>query len=266
VDHSGPSPVAQLAGGILAPRDQGLAAPWCELMPGAKGGSQLWLDLRPDRRRRDWNGSSAPSWGAFCRELGLEPTTTPTRCTRAAHYWMGGVSTDLSAAPALPGLYAVGEVAAPECMVPIALGQQFADGMPGCLRAKLGGLTLAEPLTGQPRRVSRGGRNLNPAPRPRPMAPWMRDNAASRAQKSRRLRRRLLGGWRGRTFVASRAAPRPSRTCGLEKLVTGRHEALCCASWNSFDRPASGLSQPSARPPGRRSGPAADADTGDPAG
>ena len=106
-DSLGQSPVAQLAGGDLAPRDQvsrALARRMQEL-----GVDHLWLDLRPvgqPRLERQF-----PTILGRCRELGLEPTSAPIPVAPAAHYWMGGVSTDLEAATSLPGLYAVGEVA-----------------------------------------------------------------------------------------------------------------------------------------------------------
>jgi L-aspartate oxidase len=46
-----------------------------------------------------------------CRELGLDPLGEPLPVAPAAHYWMGGVATDLDAATSVDGLYAVGEVA-----------------------------------------------------------------------------------------------------------------------------------------------------------
>ncbi|MEB3200996.1 MAG: L-aspartate oxidase, partial [Synechococcaceae cyanobacterium] len=106
-DGRGGSPVACLAGGDLAPRDQvsrALARRMQELAV-----DHLWLDLRPvgrDRLLRQF-----PTILGRCRELGLEPTEAPIPVAPAAHYWMGGVCTDLSAATSLPGLYAVGEVA-----------------------------------------------------------------------------------------------------------------------------------------------------------
>ncbi|MFM7268231.1 MAG: FAD-binding protein, partial [Cyanobium sp.] len=106
-DREGRSPVAQLAGGDLAPRDQvsrALARRMQEL-----GEEQLWLDLRPVGRDR--LEKQFPTILARCRSLGLEPTAAPIPVAPAAHYWMGGVSTDLEAATSLPGLYAVGEVA-----------------------------------------------------------------------------------------------------------------------------------------------------------
>ncbi|RFA13975.1 L-aspartate oxidase [Subtercola boreus] len=52
-----------------------------------------------------------PSISAQCRRNGVDPSTEPIRVTPAAHYWMGGVSTDDRGRTTLPGLFAVGEVA-----------------------------------------------------------------------------------------------------------------------------------------------------------
>ena len=107
IDAEGHSPVAQLAGGDLAPRDQVSRALVRAMQE--QGVDRLWLDLRPvgpvllERQ--------FPTILGRCRELGLEPTQAPIPIAPAAHYWMGGVSTDLTAATTLPGLYAVGEVA-----------------------------------------------------------------------------------------------------------------------------------------------------------
>ena len=106
-DGSGASPVAQLAGGDLAPRDQ-VSRALARQMRG-QGLEHLWLDLRPvgqERLERQF-----PTILGRCRDLGLEPTREPIPVAPAAHYWMGGISTDLTAATSLPGLYAVGEVA-----------------------------------------------------------------------------------------------------------------------------------------------------------
>jgi L-aspartate oxidase len=69
----------------------------------------LWLDLRPVGAAR--LEQQFPTILGRCRELGLEPTREAIPVAPAAHYWMGGVWTDLNAATSLPGLYAVGEVA-----------------------------------------------------------------------------------------------------------------------------------------------------------
>jgi L-aspartate oxidase len=106
-DAYGRSPVDQLNGGDLAPRDQvsrALARRMQDL-----GVDHLWLDLRPvgkERLERHF-----PTILGRCLELGLQPATSPIPVAPAAHYWMGGVQTDLRAATTLPGLYAVGEVA-----------------------------------------------------------------------------------------------------------------------------------------------------------
>jgi len=103
----GRSPVAHLAGGDLAPRDQvsrALAHRMQEL-----GVESLWLDLRPVGKER--LEKQFPTILGRCRELGLAPTEAPIPVAPAAHYWMGGISTDLEATTTLPGLFAVGEVA-----------------------------------------------------------------------------------------------------------------------------------------------------------
>ena len=106
-DDAGRSPVAQLEGGDLAPRDQvsrALARCMAE-----QGVTHLWLDLRPVGRER--LERQFPTILRRCRELGLAPGDAPIPVAPAAHYWMGGVGTDLQAATSLDGLYAVGEVA-----------------------------------------------------------------------------------------------------------------------------------------------------------
>lgn len=106
-DSQGRSPVAHLSGGDLAPRDQvsrALASCMQE-----QGVDHLWLDLRPVGRER--LERQFPTILSRCLELGLQPASQPIPVAPAAHYWMGGVKTDLQAATTLPGLYAVGEVA-----------------------------------------------------------------------------------------------------------------------------------------------------------
>jgi L-aspartate oxidase len=107
VDDQGQSPVAQLSGGDLAPRDAVSRA--LVLRMRERRLPHLWLDLRPVGRGR--LERQFPTILGRCRELGLEPTAAPIPVAPAAHYWMGGVRTDLRAATSLPGLYAVGEVA-----------------------------------------------------------------------------------------------------------------------------------------------------------
>jgi len=106
-DHCGQSPVAHLAGADLAPRDQVSRALARHMQEHHVG--HVWLDLRPvgeERLLRQF-----PTIVGRCRQLGLEPTREPLPVAPAAHYWMGGVATDLRSATSVPGLYAVGEVA-----------------------------------------------------------------------------------------------------------------------------------------------------------
>jgi L-aspartate oxidase len=107
VDGSGASPVAQLPGGDLAPRD--VVSRALARRMRALDVDHLWLDLRPVGRPRLEH--QFPTILGRCRELGLEPTREPIPVAPAAHYWMGGIWTDLQAATSVPGLYAVGEVA-----------------------------------------------------------------------------------------------------------------------------------------------------------
>ena len=106
-DLQGNSPVVHLSGGDLAPRDQ-VSRALASCMK-AQRVDHLWLDLRPvgrDRLQRQF-----PTILGRCLELGLQPTMEPIPVAPAAHYWMGGVHTDLHAATTVPGLFAVGEVA-----------------------------------------------------------------------------------------------------------------------------------------------------------
>ncbi|MGA8939581.1 MAG: L-aspartate oxidase [Acidobacteriaceae bacterium] len=52
-----------------------------------------------------------PSIDAATRARGLDWSTDPIPVTPAAHYWMGGIRTDLYGRTSIPNLYAVGEVA-----------------------------------------------------------------------------------------------------------------------------------------------------------
>ncbi|ACQ81020.1 L-aspartate oxidase [Beutenbergia cavernae DSM 12333] len=52
-----------------------------------------------------------PTIVAACAARGLDLARDPVPVTPAAHYWMGGVRTDVDGRTSLPGLWAVGEVA-----------------------------------------------------------------------------------------------------------------------------------------------------------
>lgn len=107
VDAQGNSPVKDLSGCDLAPRDQ-VSRALIRTMQH-QGLEHLGLDLKPIPSARA--EARFPTILKRCRELGLNPLKNPIPIAPAAHYWMGGVATNLQAATSLPGLYAIGEVA-----------------------------------------------------------------------------------------------------------------------------------------------------------
>jgi L-aspartate oxidase len=87
----------------LAPRDQVTAAILDRIE--ADRSEHVWLDLR---------GLSAerfPNVFAVCRSAGLAPEREPVPVAPAAHYLIGGVTSDLDGRTTLGGLFAVGECA-----------------------------------------------------------------------------------------------------------------------------------------------------------
>ena len=107
LDANGQSPVAHLSRRDLAPRDQVSRALVSAMRQ--QGCEQMWLDFSaiPTERAEQ----RFPTILDRCSEYGVNPLERPVPVAPAAHYWMGGIATDLQAATSLPGLYAVGEVA-----------------------------------------------------------------------------------------------------------------------------------------------------------
>jgi L-aspartate oxidase len=91
--------------GELAPRDVVSRAIFHHLQK--MGESQVWLDLRPIPRDRIQY--RFPNIVRVCRTWGCDPLSEPVPVAPAAHYWMGGITTDLHSQTTVPGLYAVGE-------------------------------------------------------------------------------------------------------------------------------------------------------------
>lgn len=93
--------------GELAPRDIVSRAIYRHLLETES--EQVWLDLRPipiatiEHR--------FPNILQKCRRWGLDPLQQPLPIAPAAHYWMGGVYTDVRGETSCAGLYAVGETA-----------------------------------------------------------------------------------------------------------------------------------------------------------
>ena len=89
----------------LAPRDVVARA----IYERMAAGGNVYLDLRhlpaESMRRR------FPHIYAFCLQAGLDITKQPAPVTPAAHYFMGGLYTDLLGRTSVPGLFAAGESA-----------------------------------------------------------------------------------------------------------------------------------------------------------
>ena len=107
VDKKGKSPVANLKDGDLSSRDQVSRA----IMKNMNNNDidHVGLDLRfidPQKIIKRF-----PTIINRCQEYGVNPLDEIIPVAPAAHYWMGGIFTDLKAASTVNGLFAVGEVA-----------------------------------------------------------------------------------------------------------------------------------------------------------
>ncbi|MBC7883200.1 MAG: L-aspartate oxidase [Anaerolineae bacterium] len=93
--------------GELAPRDVVARSIFAEMQIG--GDPYVLLDLKPlgeaviDHR--------FPNIAQVCRRYDIDIYSEPIPVAPAAHYWMGGIVTDLEGRTSLNGLYAVGESA-----------------------------------------------------------------------------------------------------------------------------------------------------------
>jgi L-aspartate oxidase len=91
----------------LAPRDVVARAIAVEM--AAQGGVPVRLDAT--RLGGAFLAQRFPTIDAATRSAGLDWAREPIPVTPAAHYWMGGIATDLRGRTTLAGLYAVGETA-----------------------------------------------------------------------------------------------------------------------------------------------------------
>lgn len=91
----------------LAPRD--VVARAIDSAMKASGDKHVLLDITSVDSQRV--RTRFPNIHARLLELGIDMTTDPIPVVPAAHYLCGGVAVDLDCRTALPGLYAVGEVA-----------------------------------------------------------------------------------------------------------------------------------------------------------
>ncbi|WP_137656961.1 L-aspartate oxidase [Bifidobacterium moukalabense] len=97
----------------LAPRDVVARANFRVMQ--AQGGKPVMLDMSPMVKRHSDLASFLrrrfPTIDAYTRSLGFDWSKEPIPVAPAAHYWMGGIRTDLFARSSIPGLYAAGECA-----------------------------------------------------------------------------------------------------------------------------------------------------------
>jgi len=107
VDKNGESPVKNLENRDLATRDQVSRAIMKNMHDNKV--DHVGLDLRyidPEKIVERF-----PTILSRCQDYGVNPLNEVIPVAPAAHYWMGGVKTDLNASSTRKGLYAVGEVA-----------------------------------------------------------------------------------------------------------------------------------------------------------
>ena len=107
VDKYGNSPVDHLKDKELSSRDQVSRAIMNNMLKN--NSDHVGLDLRfidPDQIVKRF-----PTILNRCQEYGVNPLNEVIPVAPAAHYWMGGVHTDLNASTTIENLYAVGEVA-----------------------------------------------------------------------------------------------------------------------------------------------------------
>ncbi len=91
----------------LAPRD--VVARGIARQMALQQGAPVLLDITA--KSSGFLAKRFPSIDAETRARNLDWSRHPIPITPAAHYWMGGVRTDLDGRTSIPGLYAVGEVA-----------------------------------------------------------------------------------------------------------------------------------------------------------
>jgi len=97
--------------GELAPRDVVSRAIYSHLQRTSTdpATARVWLDMRsiPEAKIRQ----RFPNIIQVCQHWGIDVFQEPIPVAPAAHYWMGGIATDLTNRTSIPGLYAVGETA-----------------------------------------------------------------------------------------------------------------------------------------------------------
>lgn len=89
----------------LAPRDVVSRTIISEMR--AQKSAHMYLDI--SYRPADWIRGRFPSIYERCLQHGYDMTVQPLPVVPAAHYFCGGVATDLAGRTSIPGLFAAGE-------------------------------------------------------------------------------------------------------------------------------------------------------------
>ncbi|MBE9181235.1 L-aspartate oxidase [Oculatella sp. LEGE 06141] len=97
--------------GELAPRDVVSRAIFNHLQRTAPdpATAHVWLDLRPIPAQTIQH--RFPNIIRVCQQWGIDVFQQPIPVAPAAHYWMGGITTNAMSQTSIPNLYAVGETA-----------------------------------------------------------------------------------------------------------------------------------------------------------
>lgn len=97
----------------LAPRDVVSRSIALHLAKLGDPNGHVYLDARvvEARHGKGYLARRFPTLTARTREAGIDWTRELVPVAPAAHYWMGGLTTDLNGRTSVPGLYAAGEVA-----------------------------------------------------------------------------------------------------------------------------------------------------------
>lgn len=95
--------------GELAPRDVVSRAIFTHLQKTQPDPYCVYLDLQPIEVQRI--SYRFPNIIKVCQQWGIDAFTQPIPVSPAAHYWMGGVVTNLDSSTSIDGLYAIGETA-----------------------------------------------------------------------------------------------------------------------------------------------------------
>ncbi|MDJ0798303.1 MAG: L-aspartate oxidase [Calothrix sp. MO_167.B12] len=93
--------------GELAPRDVVSRAIFSHLQKTEPYPYCVYLDLQPIEAQKI--RYRFPNIIKVCQQWGIDVFTQPIPVSPAAHYWMGGIVTDLDSSTSIGGLYAIGE-------------------------------------------------------------------------------------------------------------------------------------------------------------